>query len=442
MPKSAGGWRFSRLSVVFDILTLSSHTLTKLQLDLPQKLTTENSVKATGDYICTMLAKLSAFPHLREVELKALPWALELVSKSENKNLKLSSHSRDYGACQCEWCEPSGPDLEDVSLLLPMSRVIRDANFFTGGQISRLVTTRPYRSPFLEVEALQSLESSAETLEELDVDVCQSVLIGLSNLVVRCPHLTSFRLFCHLHDVIGGNENWRVGLPVQRAQEARSLKTLAISITQGPGRIVINEAMLKWIGFSLEDLLLKNDLNNALSGEARQLHNLIQNVSLTLSSLEIEGLYDPITLSQSLSGSATSLSNIKKLSLFGNAGLINGFISAFNAAHLTHLKLRKYSGAEDRVEVDKVYKVVRETSISLEVLHLSGWVNGSTIEGSRFEPMDFPNLIKLSLSFLFEDETGPFSRSKLPKLKKLELFDGLQAFPHLFPSVLSQLHVE
>lgn len=73
MPRSVGSWRFSRLSVVFDILTLSSGYLTRIQLAFPKMIRDMASIEACKDYISTILAKLLPFPRLKEVELQALP---------------------------------------------------------------------------------------------------------------------------------------------------------------------------------------------------------------------------------------------------------------------------------------------------------------------------------------------------------------------------------
>lgn len=440
MPRTAGSWRFSRLSVVFDILTLSSTTLTRLHLDFPEMTPTEESMIASRDYIRTMLSKLESFPHLKEVELKALPLS-RLVSKSEKKELTLSSYRFVIPneplwcfSCHSEWTDSLGA--VGVSNFLRLNSLIKEMNAFTEGQLVQIASNKspPYYehgSFFLNDAMLRGIQGCAGPLQTLDIQVDDDSLLQFEEVVITCQNLLSLEVSSSATTSLEFFSDFR---PFQKS----NIKNLQLSCRKG--RIVLNDSMMNWIGIQLEHINLLSNARLMEFNPSLSLHQLIQNVSSTLKSIDIHGAYDFFPPHSKETENFTILTALRKLSLSGNFGLINGFTSNFQSRCLVELKIESTSpvGPEDNeVKLPEIYDLVRLNSISLEILHLQHQVRPKTssqTDQRSEKPFDLPSLKVLSLTFCFEGDKGAFSRSNLPQLKRLYLCRALEASRDQFRS--------
>lgn len=219
-------------------------------------------------------------------------------------------------------------DASLVSGYLPLSDVIHEMNAFTGGSLSRLASTVTegweQASPWLFSDALDVIQASAKTLEKLEGRVSYGEgLLELTDLVLRCPQLTTFKVYCDFYSQEVEDledQNWRVGSSLEEVQESK-LETLAIRIRAGPGKIVINESMIKWVGSSLETLSLLRGLGIDYDEKRENglpLLNLIQNSRFSLQSLEVLGFSHSNLPVQLVPRSLIILAAVKNLELEGN----------------------------------------------------------------------------------------------------------------------------
>lgn len=335
---SALNWKATKLSIVLNLLRMSSNSLKRLNLELNSQQSSEASLNLIHsiNHVSNIVKNLEPFKALQEVSIAAeLNFNLVSGSLSDRRVLDIMD-SEGRSLFDTEWELQDGYDSALRSLF-------KQVNTFTGRNVKKLdYTSRSGRCSY----ALKRLEDGKGALEELGLDFqgrTEDYEEALS-LVITYPNLQKLHFAQYKEDIL--QEDARDFKIPNGARSASKLSSVIIELEEG--QICLNDGFWKWIGGqnTLQSLVLQQPfhdgaprrkisrnrasrLGNSRSAistsiDFQSFQSLLLISASSLTTLDLQGLY----LAPGMVKERLRFPKLRFLHLKGNFQLINVVLKA------------------------------------------------------------------------------------------------------------------
>lgn len=427
-----GNWEATKVSLLFNILSLSSDSLKRLRLCFEPELKDTTLLPFNILYISSIIEHLKDFLSLREVIIDA-DAGIELKSSSNSKCLQLLQNS-------------DAPNFDDRES--EVDEILGSSFTVLFGQVTRFtqsgfVSLDSDRGVSLSREAVRKLEdTSKQSLKDIEVSL-ESDDDGyqdLFSLVVSCPNLERCMLNVNIAEHGEGDEIPQVVfLESPTGSFLSNLRSLYITLWNG-SRLQMNETFRNWAtSGSLENLEMTGYFPIDPSKlDVQSLQSFLSSSSSSLSSLKIEAF----GLTSGTISSELVFSNLEWLEVSGSIELLR-FFSKQNYSSLEGLRLRSFDGYLDDQHFSHfdVLRILRSCRSSLQQVKISilGDNQSSREESVKVDDgnltyedrFSLPHVSEVFLQVDSKDVARIYSSLSYPNLQRKNLTLGAAAEPFL-----------
>lgn len=207
-------WNATRSSVLFNILSWSSSTLTSLKLEFT---THSEELNSAILHTATIVKNLGCLRSLQKVEIQS-DLAVRLKSSSPFREILVVDQ---YGTR--DWNDEEVDEVHGSTLAI----LLRQITDFTGLGIKTAVLGQDYR---VSSEALEELEKSKDSLLDLSLKLEVGNVLSISKfqLALKCPNLKSLVLEMWSQERETSGESLRLEVPKDK-EYPNKLKSLVIN---------------------------------------------------------------------------------------------------------------------------------------------------------------------------------------------------------------------
>lgn len=351
-------WDATKISMLFNILNLSTNTLKKLDIEFPIFVVDSESIESEIMQTANMVHKLRNFKSLQKVRISA-EVAIDLEpGSSKHRSIVIKDARRDHDSADDRY--------EDV-WISSFQSLIQQVMAFTGKPMRRLICNT---GASLDLEALRELEQSKESLEEVSLEISRESQAPLESFAfaLGCPNLISLGLRVGDYPDLE-EEGIYLRFPLQRRSELRSF-TLYSS---GDWGVDLDDGFFNWVGnesLSIFDIVAKGGYRNTFLVNCKALQSLLLSSQSSLTYLRLVGFH--LLSTESAAQDQLQLLSIYYLNLRGHVSLVNFLVSTASYASLTGLVLvtEQESNQSEMLDHDKVVHILKACRLTLRTVEI------------------------------------------------------------------------